>query len=108
MGRKEIKGRTLKMESKGIFGRTISMLEKVLDLRAMRHNLIVSNIANIDTPQYKAFDLVVEEELKRAMGSGKNLGLKKSQPAHIPAGEARRDNITYRPIPARFPHLNGP
>ena len=54
------------MATQGIFSETISMLSKALDLRSRKHSVIVSNIANIDTPHYKAFDLAVEEELKRA------------------------------------------
>ncbi|MBW1941137.1 MAG: flagellar basal body rod protein FlgB, partial [Deltaproteobacteria bacterium] len=50
------------MESQGIFNKTFSILEKNLDLRSIKHNLIVSNIANMDTPNYKGFDLIVEEE----------------------------------------------
>jgi len=84
------------MGLQGLFGGTVSILEKVLDLRAKKHNLITSNIANIDTPNYKGFDMVVEEELAKASGSGKNLGLTRTQPNHIVGGPFVRDNIAYR------------
>jgi flagellar basal-body rod protein FlgB len=54
------------MERTSLFAGSLVTLEKVLDLRAMRHNLIASNVANIDTPNYKAFDVLVEEEMRRA------------------------------------------
>ena len=44
------------------------------DLRSLKHNVTVSNIANKDTPNYKAFDLVVEEELEKGNGTGKRDG----------------------------------
>ena len=55
-----------------------------MDLRSLKHNVTVSNIANKDTPNYKAFDVVVEEELEKVMGSEKELGLKKSRRGHLP------------------------
>ena len=71
------------MESQGLFKGTFPLLEKALDLRSLKHNVIVSNIANKDTPNYKAFDLIVEKELEKAMGSGKELGLKRSRQGHL-------------------------
>jgi flagellar basal-body rod protein FlgB len=53
------------MESNGIFSPTVSLLQRALDLRSQRHRAIVSNIANIDTPNYKSFDVLVEEALQR-------------------------------------------
>ena len=49
----------------GIFNQTISLLERSLDLRSIKHKSITSNVANIDTPNYKAFDVMVEDELNR-------------------------------------------
>ena len=43
------------MGSDKLFGGTISILEKSMDLRSLQHKSIVSNIANKDTPNYKAF-----------------------------------------------------
>lgn len=74
------------MGSNGLFSGTISMLEKNLDLRSLRHNLISSNIANKDTPNYKAFDVAVEEELKKLDQPQKTV-LSKTHSAHITTGE---------------------
>ena len=38
----------------GIFGGTISNLERSLDFSAVKHKAIAQNIANVDTPNYKA------------------------------------------------------
>ena len=71
------------MESQGLFNQTFAVLEKSMNLRSQKHNLLVSNIANMDTPNYKAFDILVEEEMGKKMGEAK-LSLNRTQPAHIP------------------------
>lgn len=47
-----------------LFGKTIEMLSAVLDFRSERHKVIASNIANIDTPNYRPKDIVFKKELK--------------------------------------------
>jgi flagellar basal-body rod protein FlgB len=81
------------MDSNGIFGGTFSTLEKVLDLRSVKHNLIVSNIANVDTPNYKAFDLIVEEELGKALKAKSNTNITRTQPGHLPFRGSRTGNV---------------
>ena len=71
------------MLSKGIFGGTFGIIEKAMDLRSIKHNLIVSNIANADTPNFKAFDMIVEEELGKEYGSPKGVSLTVSNQNHI-------------------------
>ena len=39
------------------------LMEKALDYRAMRQELISANIANVDTPYYRARDISFEEAL---------------------------------------------
>jgi flagellar basal-body rod protein FlgB len=53
----------------GIFDRDITLLERSLDFRAKRNNLLAGNIANIETPGYKAKDLVFEQALGTALKS---------------------------------------
>ena len=45
---------------------TINLLEKSLDLRLRRSELLASNLANIDTPNYRPADLKFEGFLKEA------------------------------------------
>ena len=52
---------------RGIFDQHLLLLHKSLDLRARRNNVLASNIANIETPGYKAKDLVFEHALGEAM-----------------------------------------
>ncbi len=80
------------MASQGMFSGTISILEKNLDLRSLKHNLIISNIANKDTPNYKAFDLAVEEEIEKLTDTQAGMGLRKTHPAHFPVDEINEGN----------------
>ncbi|MCK5541234.1 MAG: flagellar basal body rod protein FlgB [Desulfobacterales bacterium] len=55
------------MPDSRLFGRTYEVLSNSLDVSAKRHNLISSNIANMDTIGYKPKDLDFKKTLKRAM-----------------------------------------
>ena len=50
---------------KKLFDQPFSNLEKRIDYRIKRQGVISSNIANINTPNYKAFDLIMNEKLKK-------------------------------------------
>jgi flagellar basal-body rod protein FlgB len=51
--------------------RTISLLQKIMDICSYRQKILASNIANADTPNYKAKDIDFQAELKRAVESEK-------------------------------------
>lgn len=70
------------MESRALFDQTFSQLEKSMNLRSQKHDLLVSNIANADTPNFKAFDIMVEEEMQKSSGKT-GLQMVQSQPAHL-------------------------
>ena len=65
------------------------LLEAALSARAMRQDVIASNIANIDTPHYKARDVDFESALiqkRREMyggGSSSQLAMAKTDGAHL-------------------------
>ncbi|WP_243374361.1 flagellar basal body rod protein FlgB [Geotalea sp. SG265] len=72
------------MPVKGIFGSTVDILGKTLDLRAKNHNHIAANIANAETPGYMPTRLSFEAELKDAV-NGKGVGRGAlTNPRHIP------------------------
>lgn len=52
----------------GLFDRTITLLGDALDLRASRQKVLASNIANQETPGYRARDINFEDELKKRGG----------------------------------------
>ena len=79
------------MSGNKIFGRTINLLEKILDFRAKRHNILVSNISNVDTPRYRAKDLTFEDQLKRVVGD--NAHLKRTNANHLPINSEKFNEI---------------
>jgi flagellar basal-body rod protein FlgB len=86
------------MEPQGLFNQTFSVLEKSMNLRSQKHILLTSNIANMDTPNYKAFDIMVEEEMGKTSKEAK-LPMNRTQPAHIPlAGMADPNAPEIRPV----------
>ncbi len=58
-------------------------LEKALDLYHKRNTVIASNVANIDTPGFKAADLDFAGELDQAFGSQKSSELKTTNSKHM-------------------------
>ncbi len=50
-----------------LFDRTTDLLKIDLDLRSRRHMLLVSNVANQDTPGYQERDLAFKGQLFRAL-----------------------------------------
>ncbi len=69
-----------------IFGGVVGTLERALNLRAARHGALLSNLANMDNPNYRGFDIMVEEEMRKTDSSG--LIMKVSHPGHIAGGLA--------------------
>jgi len=49
---------------------TFDILERYLDLSSERHQLVTTNMANIDTPGYRTRDIDFRQELQRAITSG--------------------------------------
>ena len=55
---------------------------------------MAANIANIDTPNYKAFDLIVEEEFKKSGPGPGKIKLTCTQADHLPIKNRPMDRIT--------------
>ncbi|CAB1083162.1 Flagellar basal-body rod protein FlgB [Olavius algarvensis Delta 1 endosymbiont] len=72
------------MPTNGIFSKTISALERSLDLRSLNQRVLASNIANMDTPNYKAVELGVAEEMKRTKEPKRAIALVRTHAYHIP------------------------
>ncbi|OPY85205.1 MAG: Flagellar basal body rod protein FlgB [Smithella sp. PtaU1.Bin162] len=65
-----------------LFGKTFNLLSTMLDYRSERNKLITSNIANLDSPDYKTADYVFKEDLRRAME--KKIPLVRTSEKHFP------------------------
>ncbi len=71
------------MIGKKLLDQTVSFLEKSLDVRIARHKILSENVANADTPEYRAHDLPFQKILEQAAGSPAALPLRKTHPDHI-------------------------
>lgn len=73
--------------------------QTALNLRAQRQELLAANIANADTPNYKARDMDFGSALSGALQGrvGRPLALSTSRPGHIGgAGQVMSQNPMYR------------
>lgn len=71
-----------------IFDRTVPGITHSLDLLLKRNEAITSNIANAETPMYRAVDVDFGGELERAFQTQPNSALKKTNTMHMDlAGE---------------------
>jgi flagellar basal-body rod protein FlgB len=71
------------IQGHSLFGGSIPTLQKALNLGSLRHKVLTSNIANIDTPNYKAFEVVMEEELKKNGRIAPSVELVRTRPEHL-------------------------
>ncbi len=78
-----------------ITDRTFAVLEKSLDLRAQRQQVIAGNMANADTPGYSARKLRFEEDLQQAI-KRPELNNKPAHPRHIPVNGASLSQLQGR------------
>lgn len=60
--------------------------QKMLGIRAYRQQLLASNIANADTPGYKALDIDIEEAARIAKGTSATVSLATTSPGHMTGG----------------------
>lgn len=65
--------------------RTMAVLQKSLDLRAEKQQVIAGNIANVDTPGYSARKMNFEESLRKAIDTPEMDG-RATNAKHFPLG----------------------
>jgi flagellar basal-body rod protein FlgB len=66
---------------------TIGALNTSLNLRLLRHNVISSNLANADTPGYKAKEMEFEQAFREILGASDNGSVNVTSSRHIAARE---------------------
>ena len=62
---------------------TLDVLKMALDGLSLRQQFIGRNIANIDTPGYRAQTVDFETAVKRALGRSASLDLRRTSPGHL-------------------------
>jgi len=70
---------------KGIFGSHIGLTAKVMDLRLERQNLVMGNISNVNTPEYKARRLEFEGKLQSALNQNAHGKMTRTEKNHLPS-----------------------
>ena len=80
----------------GIFDKTkVNDLNFALDTLSVKNNGISRNIANQDTPKYKAVKLVFSEVMEEYYSNSNNpVSLKRTNPMHMPIGDEELDPRT--------------
>lgn len=71
------------MPTQSLFEGSIPTLHKALDTGALQHRVLTSNIANIDTPNYKAFEVVMEDALRQNGIPAEAIKMVRTQPRHL-------------------------
>lgn len=82
---------------KPLFGKTIDLLSAMLDFRSERHKVIISNIANIDTPNYRPKDIVFKEKLKEMFEDGEGMRATENRESHL-SGHDRTDEKSFEVV----------
>ncbi len=75
-----------------LFDETTSLLVRVLDLREARQQLITANIANEETPGYRARDLVFTEALAAALRGQPGANVRAT---HVPHFGVPGDSLSH-------------
>lgn len=79
------------------FDKALGIHELALNTRVRRAEVLANNLANADTPGYKARDLDFRAILAQAGGDGSGLELARSDPGHMSAGDSGADGeLMYR------------
>ena len=67
-------------------GSALGLSPQVMALRARRMELLAANIANADTPGYKARDIDFAAALRQARGQARAVDLRLTHPQHLAPG----------------------
>ena len=80
------------------FANALGIHESALRVRGQRASVLANNLANVDTPNYKARDLDFKQVLAQKGGSGAVFGVQVTNDRHIAGGAlgAEDPNTLYR------------
>ncbi len=75
------------------FDQSMTLLNKVLDLRASNEKIIASNIANSETPGYSPARFDFEEELRSAV-KNESFSIQTTHDSHIPISPSSVNSVS--------------
>ncbi len=77
----------------------LSFQQNALRVRGQRQELLAANIANADTPNYKAKDIEFGDAMKNAMGGGTlKVSVAKTSARHLDGVNGNNDNAPGDPM----------
>jgi flagellar basal-body rod protein FlgB len=89
-------------------GEQFNLHERALTLANQRLEVLADNVANADTPNYKARDIDFKAAMQSAAGQGGGVALRATSPRHIaPAGHGGPNLATPEFRKADQPSLDG-
>jgi flagellar basal-body rod protein FlgB len=71
----------------------IQLLEQIIKTSALRHKVLASNIANVDTPGYKAKDVLFKDEI-----NNQTIGITNTSPNHIQGTKNQKETGGMVPV----------
>ncbi|MFH1081222.1 MAG: flagellar basal body rod protein FlgB [Pseudomonadota bacterium] len=74
-----------------LFNQTINTMADMVDVRARKHRVILSNVANIDTPGFKASELSFDHELQ----SAKKVSVTRTDSGHLKGKNEGPGSVNY-------------
>jgi flagellar basal-body rod protein FlgB len=83
-----------------LFDSSLNGLQTVLDLRSQQHAMTATNLANADTPGFKAKHIDFEHALADAFDASGRLQMQQTHSAHMaPGGAADPEIVELEPTP---------
>jgi flagellar basal-body rod protein FlgB len=87
------------------FDNALGLSQQALLVRSQRSEILAANLANADTPNYKARDIDFQAMLRGEVETRKGMSLSVTHAGHIEAQEPDDSNLLYR-IPQQ-PSIDG-
>lgn len=81
-----------------LFDRTMTGLSRTMDLTWQRNKAISSNIANAETPQYRAIDVSFGNELEKAFTENNGPTPSRTDPRHLDVDGTNRDSKVMKDL----------
>ena len=69
---------------RGLFASHINLTAKVMDMRLERQNTVMSNIVNVNTPEYKTRRIEFEDRLQKALDLDARGRMTRTNKEHMP------------------------
>ena len=70
---------------KSLYEPHVNLVAKVMDMQLQRQNVIMSNIANVNTPRYRPRTIEFEDQLQKALGLDMRGRMSRTEENHLPA-----------------------